>query len=47
MHSHALLISFWDLIIVMAISTGYEFGPNMIGIHEGYNKNFHVDHWIW
>jgi len=28
----------------MVICTGYEFGPNMIGIQEGYNKNFHVDH---
>ena len=31
----------------MAISMGYEFDPNMIGIEEGYNKNFHVDHQIW
>ena len=31
----------------MATSMGYEIGPNMIGIQEGYNKNFHVDHWIW
>ena len=35
-----------ELIIVMAISMGCEFGPNMIGIQEGCNKNFHVDHGI-
>ena len=21
---------------------GYEFSPNMMGIQEGYNKNFHI-----
>ena len=31
----------------MAICLGYEFGPNMMGIQEGYNKNFHEDHWIY
>ena len=28
----------------MEIFLGYEFGPNMMGIQEGYNKSFHVDH---
>ena len=27
----------------MAICLGYEFGPNMMGIQEEYNKNFHED----
>ena len=22
---------------------GYEFSPNMMGIQEGYNKNFHIE----
>ena len=26
----------------MAIRLGYEFSPNMMGIQEGYNKNFHI-----
>ena len=26
----------------MVIGLGYEFGPNIIGIQEGYNKNFHI-----
>ena len=26
----------------MVICLGYEFGPNIIGIQEGYNKNFHI-----
>jgi len=26
----------------MAIGLGYEFSPNMMGIQEGYNKNFHI-----
>ena len=26
----------------MAMCLGYEFGPNMMGIQEGYNKNFHI-----
>ena len=26
----------------MAICLGYEFRPNMMGIQEGYNKNFHI-----
>ena len=28
----------------MAICLGYEFSLNMMGIQEGYNKNFHEDH---
>ena len=28
----------------MGICLGFEFGPNMMGIQEGYNKNFHADH---
>ena len=28
----------------MAICLGYEFGPNMMGIQEEYNKNFHKEH---
>ena len=31
----------------MAIFLGYEFSPDKMGIQEGYNKNFHEDHWIW
>ena len=27
----------------MAIFLGYEFIPNMMGIQEGYNKNFHIE----
>ena len=26
----------------MVIFLGYEFIPNMMGIQEGYNKNFHI-----
>ena len=26
----------------MIIFVGYEISPNMIGIQEGYNKNFHI-----
>ena len=32
------------LKIVWQFLLGYEFGPNMMGIQEGYNKNFHEDH---
>ena len=28
----------------MPIFLGCEFSPNMMGIQEGYNKNFHEDH---
>ena len=27
---------------IMVICFGYEFSPNMMGIQEGYNKNFHI-----
>ena len=27
----------------MAVSLGSEFGNNMMGIQEGYNKNFHIE----
>ena len=27
----------------MVICFGYEFSPNMMGIQEGYNKNFHIE----
>ena len=26
----------------MVIGLGYEFSPNITGIQEGYNKNFHI-----
>ena len=26
----------------MVIFLGYEFSPNMMGIQEGYDKNFHI-----
>ena len=26
----------------MVICFGYEFSPNIMGIQEGYNKNFHI-----
>ena len=26
----------------MVICSGYEISPNMMGIQEGYNKNFHI-----
>ena len=26
----------------MVINLGHEFGPNIMGIQEGYNKNFHI-----
>ena len=36
------LYYFEILINSMAICPGYEFSPNMMGIQEGYNKNFHI-----
>ena len=27
----------------MVISFGYKFSPNMIGIQDGYNKNFQIE----
>ena len=41
MNSHASLILFW-VLNNMVICFGYEFSPNMMGIQEGYNKNFHI-----
>ena len=47
MNSHASLILFWESLNSMVIFLGYEFIPNMMGIQEGYNKNFHIEvHWI-
>ena len=42
MNSHASLILFWEYWNNMVICLGYEFSPNMMGIQEGYNKNFHI-----
>ena len=42
MNSHDLLILFWEYVNNMVILFGYKFSPNMIGIQEGYNKNFHI-----
>ena len=42
MNSHASLISFWESLSSMVVFFGYEFSPNMMGIQEGYNKNFHI-----
>ena len=42
MNSHVSLILFWESLKSMVIWLGYEFGPNMMGIQEGYNKNFHI-----
>ena len=44
--SRASLRSSWELRIVIVIYTRYEFGPKVIDIQGGYNKNFHIDHWI-
>ena len=41
------LYYFECIINSMAICLSYEFSPNMMGIQEGYNKNFHEDHWIY
>ena len=38
------LYYFESLINSMEIFLGYEFSHNMMGIQEGYNKNFHEDH---
>ena len=42
MNSHASLISFCESLNSMVICFGYEFSPNIMGIQEGYNKNFHI-----
>ena len=36
---------FESLLLAMAICFKIEFGPKVIDIQEGYNKNFHEDHW--
>jgi hypothetical protein len=38
------LYYFESLEYSMEIGLGYEFSPNMMGIQEGHNKNFHDDH---
>ena len=42
MNYHASLILFWESLNSMVIFFGYKFSPNMMGIQEGYNKNFHI-----
>ena len=42
MNSHDSLILFLDSLNNMVIWFGYKFSPNMIGIQDGYNKNFHI-----
>ena len=36
------LYYFESLLEQHAICFGYKISPNMIGIQDGYNKNFHV-----
>ena len=43
MNSQASLILFWVYLNSTVICFGYKFGPNMIGIQDGYNKNFHIE----
>ena len=43
MNSHDSLILFWESLNNMVIFLGYEFSPNMMGIQEGYNKNYHIE----
>ena len=40
--SHASLILFWEYLNSMVIGLGYEFSPIIMGIQEGYNKNFRI-----
>ena len=42
MNYHASLILFWESLNSLVICLGYEFSPDMMGIQEGYNKNFHM-----
>ena len=35
-----------SLLLAMVICLTYEFGPKVIDIQEGYNKNINEDHWI-
>ena len=39
--SHASLILFESLLEHHGICDGYKFGPRMMGIQVGYNKNYH------
>ena len=41
------LYYFESLINNMVVFLRYEFSPNMMGIQEGYNKNFQEDRWIY
>ena len=34
---------FESLYNSMVIFFGYEISPNMIGVQDGYNKNFHIE----
>ena len=43
MKSRASLILFWESLDNIVVCFGYEFSPNMMGIKEGYNKNFHIE----
>jgi hypothetical protein len=55
--SHASLTLFWEMKIFMLVfftqiclslpkaMAIYETSPKVIDIQEGYNKNFHEDHW--
>ena len=42
LNSHASLILFRESPNSMVIRVGCEFSPNMMGIQDGYNKNFHI-----
>ena len=37
------LYYFESLYNSMVICFGYEISPNMMGIQDGYNKNFHIE----
>ena len=41
MNSHASLILFWESLNSMVICFGYKISPNMVGIQDGYNENYH------
>ena len=55
--SHASLKLFWEkekfyapvlhLNLFELSKETYETSPKVIDIKEGYNKNFHIDHWKW
>ena len=42
LNSHASLILFWDSFRTAWYFFGYKISPNMMGIQEGCNKNFHI-----